>query len=79
MRNSVRWAIRSPLVWLLALSGCAAVTPAPAVVSCPQLPPVPVPLMQPPPKPLQTASRLRSLLFEPVTPPTGAKPTLMRK
>ena len=45
---------------------------APARLICPALQPVPAPLMLPPPKPLLTAQRIQSLLFEPVTTPTGA-------
>jgi hypothetical protein len=35
--------------------------------------------MQPPPKPLQTASHIRSLLFEQATPPTSESTTSARK
>lgn len=52
---------------LLPLALCACATTAPQAVTCPQLPPVPAPLMQPPPKPLQTACKLQSLLFAPAT------------
>ena len=63
----------------LVLSGCATNRPVPQVLQCPALPPVPAPLMLPPPKPLQTASQIQSLLFEPVTKPTSESAILTSK
>lgn len=64
---------------LLPLALCACATTAPQAVTCPQLPPVPAPLMQPPPRLLQTASKLQSLLFAPATKPTPASASSVRK
>lgn len=79
MKRSPLLLIASLLTLPLALSGCAATRPAPQVLQCPSLPPVPAPLMLPPPKPLQTASQIQSLLFEPVMKPTGASTPLVSK
>ena len=73
MKPSRLWAMPLLLASLMALCGCPLTPTKPdaAPAQCPSLPPVPERLMQPPPKPLQTASRIQSLLFEPVTPPTS--------
>lgn len=67
-----QWLPRYLLLLLPVLSGCATAPCAQVVATSPPLPPVPALLMQSPPKPLQTASLLQSLLFEPATPQTPA-------
>jgi hypothetical protein len=79
MKHSPLLPMLSALLLPLALSGCATTRPQYVAASCPSLPPVPAPLMQPPPKPLQTASQIQSLLFVPVMPPTRANAPLVSK
>jgi flagellar basal body L-ring protein FlgH len=67
------------LLFPLALCSCATVAQQPVALACPKPQPVPAPLMQQPPKPLQTGSQLQSKLFQSVTPQTPAKDNLVHK
>lgn len=80
MERRPLWLMPLILLCTLALSACATNPPAvPQVMQCPRLPPVPAPLMQPPPKPLQTASKIQSLLFVPVMKPTNGSSSYASK
>lgn len=81
MRKHLLLLIPLLLALPMALSGCGEKGNVRQYVpvQCPQPPSVPAPLMQPPPKPLRTASKLQSLLFEPATLQTPASASSVRR
>lgn len=79
MRKPHLWLIPLLLACMTALSACATNPTQPVLVPCPKLPPVPASLMQPPLPPLHSASQIRSLLFESVTPATSETDSKARR